>query len=183
MEFDITEIDKKLLIRTLFAHSAPIGLGQAEYDVRKSFGETVDGISDEECEYLLYEYNHNSKRESVFGILDYHKGKPMKLNFFRKRNGRIITSSDSYDARNGRYRFLEAMLNTFHLDEIKITKKGYRQFVMTDLPSDLERTKEQNKTFKDLLKNMTEKREYFGKYWEFDLNKAEYKQPFMELIK
>ena len=183
MVFDITNIDKKLLIRTLFAHSAPIGFGQAEYMVRKSRGEIVDGITDQECEHLLYEFNHSSERTAGFGILDYHKGKPMKLNFFRKQNGRVIVSSDSYDARNGRYRFLEAMLNTFHLDEIKINKKGYRQFVMTDLPSDLERTKEQKKMFRDLLKNMTEKREYFGKYWEFDLDKTEYRQPFMELIK
>ena len=183
MEFDITDIDKKLLIRTLFAHSAPVGLGQAEYDVRKTFGEVVDGISDKECDNLLGEYRYISERDKIFGILDYHKGKPMKLNFYRNKNERVVTSSDSYDVRNGRYRFLEAMLNAFNLDEIKITKKGYRQFVMVDLPSDLVRTKEQKKMFMDLLKNMTEKREYFGKYWKFDLDKAEYRQPFMELIK
>ena len=180
MEFDITDINKKKLIRTLLVHSVPIGLGQAENDFRKSFGEVNDGISDEECEYLLAEYNYNSERDSLFGILDYHKGKPMKLNFYRKRNGRVVTSTDSYDARNGKYRFLEAMLNAFHLDEIKITKKGYQQFIMTDLASDLERTKEQARMFRDLLKNMTEKREYFGKYWRFGLDKAEYRQPFME---
>jgi|25_taG_2_1085351.scaffolds.fasta_scaffold00995_9 uncharacterized protein YegP (UPF0339 family) len=30
----------------------------------------------------------------------------MKLNFFRKQNGQVIVSSDDYDTRNGRYRFL-----------------------------------------------------------------------------
>lgn len=163
MEFDITEIDKKLLIRTLFAHSAPVGLGQAEYIVRKSHGEVVDGISDEECEYLLNEFNHSSERPAGFGILDYHKGKPMKLIFFRKQNGRVIVSSDSYDARNGRFRFLEAMLNIFHLDEIKITKKGYRQFVMTNLPSDLVRPKEQKKNVSGIIKKYDRKKRVFWK--------------------
>ncbi len=36
MEFDNTEIDKILLIRTFFAHSALVGLRQAEYIVGKS---------------------------------------------------------------------------------------------------------------------------------------------------
>lgn len=180
MEFDITDIDKKLLIRTLFAHSAPLGLGKAEYDVRKSRGQVVDGIGDEECGYLLSEYNSSYERPAGFSILDYHKGKPMKLNFFRKTNGKVVVDSDSYDARNGKYRFLEAMLNTFLIDEIKITKKGYRQFTMVDLPSHLERPKEQNKMFKDLLKNTEQKKNEYGKFWEFDKSKVNYMPPFMK---
>ena len=69
------------------------------------------------------------------------------------------------------------------MDEIKITKKGYRQLVMTELPSNLERTKKENKIFRNLLKNTVEKRTNFGKHWEFDIEKAEYSQPFMNLIK
>jgi predicted CopG family antitoxin len=71
------------------------------------------------------------------------------------------------------------MLNTFHLDEIKITKKGYQQFLMTDLPSELERNKEEKKLFRDLLRNLTEKKENFGKYWEFDLEKVDYTPSIM----
>lgn len=183
MEFDITDIDKKLLIRTLLAHSSPIGLGRAEYKFRKSIGEVVDGISDLECEYLLSEFNNSTERSAGFGILDYHNGKPMKLNFYRKTNGKVIVSSDSYDVRNGKFRFLEAMLNTFFLDEIKITKKGYRQFVMTDLPSDLERTKEQNKFFRDLIKNTIQKKDNYGKFWGFEKGKVEYKSAIMKIVK
>jgi len=130
MEFDITNLDKKLLIQTLFAHAAPLSLGKEEYKKGKQRGENVDGLTDEECEMMLNEFNH-----LVVGgikILDYHKGKPIKLVFYKNKNGRILSDSCSYDARNGMFRFFEAMLNIFSLDEILITKKGYKSYV--DIP-------------------------------------------------
>ena len=88
MEFDITHLDKKQLIQTLFAHSAPLNLGKAEYNIRKARGENVIGLSDEECEMILLEFNEFDT--GGLRILDYHKGKPMKLVFDKKRNGRIL---------------------------------------------------------------------------------------------
>ena len=81
--------------------------------------------------------------------------------------------------KNGKYRFLEALLNTFMIDEIKITKKGYRQYYMKHLPSQLIRPKEQNEIFKNLLKNMTRGEDEFGKHWIFDESKVTYKPPFL----
>jgi len=182
MEFDITNIDKKLLVKTLIAHSNTIGLGKEEYKFRKSFGEIVDGINDIECDYILSEYNNSKKGRSHFEILDYYKGKPIKLNFYRNSKGKVLVNTDSYDVRNGKYRFLESMLNTFFLDEIKIIKKGYRQFLMTDLPESLKRNKEQNKLFRELLKNTDLKKDNSGNFWAFN-KKAKYQSPIMKLVK
>lgn len=179
MEFDITNIDKRLLVQTLFAHSAPLGLGQAEYSVRKKWGENVDGLTDEECNEMLRDFNNSYAHSESFHIADYHKGKPMKINFYRNKNGRIIVDSGSYDSRNGKYRFLESMLNIFSLDEILITKKGYRHFIMTDLPEHLIRPKEQEAIFKNLLKNIIQKENELGKYWAFDESNVSYKPPFL----
>lgn len=181
MEFDITNIDKRLLVQTLFAHSAPIGLGEAEYKVRKDRGENVDGLTDEECNFMLYEFNNSHSLSESYKIADYHNGKPMKLNFYRNKNGRVIVDSGSYDARNGKYRFLEAMLNIFSMDEIQITKKGYRHYIMTDLPDYLVRPKAQDEMFKELIKNTIQKENQFGKYWTFDESRVSYTPPFMQL--
>ncbi len=34
MEFNITQLDKVLLIQTLYTHSSPIGLGKIEYNLK-----------------------------------------------------------------------------------------------------------------------------------------------------
>jgi len=178
MEFDITTLDKNLVIQTLFAHSAPKYLGKVEYDYRKKLGDTVDGLTDEECEMILApfeELNH----EGNIRLLDYHKGKPMKMNFEKKRNGRILLDTNSYDMRNGLYRSLEAFLNIFNLDEIFITKKGYRLFSKADLDKDLIRTKEQDEMFRNILKNTIPKQYSYGKYCSIDESKVSYTPPFM----
>jgi hypothetical protein len=180
MEFDITYLDKKLLIQTLFAHSEPLNLGKEEYTIRKKRGENVDGLTDEECESILY--NFNQLDIGSIRILDYHKGKPMKLVFDKKRNGRVLVDSDSYDERNGKYRFFEAMLNIFSIDEIYITKKGFKQFTFSNIPKRLTRSKEQEEKFKTLLRNLIEKKGRLGKYWIIDENKVSYTPPFLQSL-
>ncbi len=177
MEFDITFLDKKLLIQTLFAHSAPLMMGQFEYAFRKFNDDNVDGLSDEECEIILHEFNH--LKSGHIKLLDYHKGKPMKLIFSKNSRGRILVSSDNYDVRNGKYRFFEALLNIFSIDEILITKKGYRNFVMSDLHEHLIRPKAQETIFRNLLKNLVSSENNFGKHWIIDENKVQYKSPFL----
>ncbi|MEZ4906061.1 MAG: hypothetical protein R2771_00030 [Saprospiraceae bacterium] len=180
MEFDITHLDKNLLIKTLFAHSAPLNLGAAEYIARKNYGDNVDGLTDEECEFMLRDYYKLSSGH--IRILDYHKGKPMKVDFNKKGNGRVIIDSDAYDERNGKYRFFEALLNIFSIDEIFITKKGFRRYSFSKIPEHLIRTKEQEKVFKDLLKNTIEKESNLGKYWIIDESKSSYKNPLLQSI-
>jgi len=177
MEFDITHLDKKLVIQTLFAHSSPLSLGEAEYDFRKHKGDNVDGLTDGECELILlqfYDLDSGNIR-----LLDYHKGKPMKLNLEKKLNGRILVDSSNYDARNGKYRFFEAFLNIFSLDEILITKKGYKRFSMSDLEKELIRPKQQEMIFKNILKNTIQRENEMGKYWSIDEGRVEYASPFM----
>lgn len=180
MEFDITTIDKTLLVKALIAHSSPLRLGKAEYDTREKLGELVDTITDEECELALMEFNYSNDQPRGFRIFDYYKGQPIKLVFYRNRNARVLVSSDYYDARNGKYRFLEAMLNTFSLEEIKITKKGYRPLIFTDLPEHLVRPKTQENEFKLMLKNTLSTRYHLGRYWSFDTDKVVYKPPYMQ---
>lgn len=177
MQFDITHLDKKLVIQTLFAHSAPLSLGQVQYEVLKIRGDNVDGLTDDECEEILAEFNDLS--EGHLRLLDYHKGKPMKLIFEKKKDGRVLVDTDSYDARNGEYRFFEALLDIFSIDEIFITKKGYRQFTLTDLQDHLKRPKEQLKKFKNLLRNTLQVDKNGHKYWVIDETKAEYKSNYM----
>lgn len=176
MEFDITKIDKVLLIQTLFSHSAPLGLGKAEYDTRRKGGQNVEGLTDDECYILLYDFNNND--EEFCSIADYYKGKPIKLNFQRKKNGRILVDSDRYDSRNGKFRFFEAMLNIFSLDEIYITKKGYGHYALEDLTDDQKRPPEEEIIFKGLLKNTVKATNDYGKYWLIDEKKVSYKSAF-----
>jgi len=106
----------------------------------------------------------------------------MKLVFERKSNGRELIDSDSYDERNGKYRFFEALLNIFSTDEVFITKKGFRQFAFTNIPEHLIRSKEQEDLFKNLLKNTVEKRNDYGKYWVIDESKIKYIPPFLKSL-
>lgn len=178
MEFDITNLDKRLLIQALFAHSAPRGFGIEEYKFRDKVGDNVDALTDEECDIILLELN--DKELGSIRLLDYPKGKPMKLDLYKKNNGRILASTEGYDYRNGKYRYFEALLNIFSMDEILITKKGYSAYSMSSLPEDLIRPKEQETIFKNLLKNMVQKENEFGKYWVIDESKIKYTPPFME---
>ncbi len=177
MEFDITQLDKTLLIQTLFLHSNPIGLGKIEHGIRRRFNDNVDGLSVEECQEFLVQFDNDNSTSKTFFIVDYCKGKPIKINFYRNKNGRVIVDSGSYDSRNGKYRFLEAMLNIFSIDEILITKKGYRLFVISDIPNDLVRPKEQEKKFKEIIMTSTLHENAYGKHWVIDETKVSYKSP------
>lgn len=180
MRFDITNIDKNLLLRALFAYSSPIGYGKEEYKARKSWNENVEGLTDLECDQILSEFNLNES--GVFYILDYHKGKPMKLNFYRKTTGQVIVDSEAYDVRNQKYRFLEALLDTFDEEEIIIIKKSYREFTFLDLPKNKIRTYQEDKIFRDLIKNSIKNNGVYGRYWSINSEKSEYTSPAMKLF-
>ncbi|CAM1345109.1 hypothetical protein [Tenacibaculum amylolyticum] len=179
MEFDVTNLDRKILLRALFAYSSPKGLGNIEYTFRESQNENVEGLSDIECEEILYELE--KMKSGTIRVLDYHKGKPMKLDFKKKDNGQIKISTTAYDQRNGKYRFFEAILDTFLEEEIIITKKGYGG--ITSFPKiELSRSKEQVKLLKSILSNSVLSENKNGRYWKIDSSKKEYKSPSIQLF-
>jgi hypothetical protein len=144
----------------------------------KRLGDNVYGVTDDECEIILAEFNDLDK--GYVKLLDYHKGKPMKLFFEKKVNGRVLASSNGYDSRNGKYRFFEAVLNVFLLDEILITKKGYKQFTLADLSEDQILPKEKEDMFKSILKNTIKMENDYGKYLAIYETKVNYTPPFMK---
>lgn len=177
MEFIITDLDKVLLIQALYAHADAHGIGRAEYAVKDFKGLLVSGIPIQECKELLEIADANGHSEKV---VDYHNGKPVKLGFHFRRNGGIITSSSAYDERNGKYRFLEALLNVFNLDEIMITKKGYNEFLTDSFKKKGTKQPEAKMIeFAYMLKNTVKVKDGHGTYWKFDLNAINYKPPFM----
>lgn len=179
MVFDITNLDKKLLIKALYAHATPVGLGVVEYTVKDLKGVNIDTISDYECERRIAEFYQSTDLGS-HKIVDYYNGVPVKLFFYRKDTKQILTSSASYDERNGKYRFLEALLNTFALDEIITKTKGYRNSVGTgmDWPFHKER-KNEVRLIKNLVSKLVKKSGSKGRYWIFD-DQTVYTPPFMK---
>jgi hypothetical protein len=178
MEFIITDLDKVLLIQTLYAHADARGLGRVEYTAKDFNGLLVSGIPIHECKELL---QIAEEKEHRVRVVDYHNGKPIKLGFHFKRNGEIMTDSSAYDDRNGRYRFLEAILNIFNLDEIMITKKGYNEFLNEKFKT--KGTMQPEATmieFTYMLKNMKKVKDHRGTYWKFDTDVINYRPTFMK---
>jgi len=177
MEFDVTNLDKVFLIQTLYAHAEPAGLGKAEYSVRDKRGENIVGLTTEECEEIL-------KRDTpdlTTSLIDYCKGKPIKLSFDHRPTGKIFVSSSGYDSRNGRYRFLEALLNVFDLSEIIIIKKGYPQHLNEMIEDCTNRPIEEIIELKNVIQN-TVKYSDNGVYWKIDTTKIDFKPQFMREI-
>lgn len=172
MVFDITNIDLKILTRALIAYSEAKNLGQIEYLVRKYHKDLVDSISDEDIEFELQGFKNLN--EGSYRLFDYYKGKPIKLDLRKKSNGRIIAYSSGYDTRNGKYRFLEVLLDFFSHDEIKIVRKGYGHMEDFDFPKN--RTKDEIDMY--ILKNLVDKsikeKDEFGRFWRIDINSVGY---------
>jgi len=169
MKFDITNIDKKKLLKTLFSHSFPTnhGVGKVEYLVRKDRGENVDSLTDEECEDILFNFNtYSDILPQSFRILDYYKGKPIKIVFDKQKNGRILVDSCGYDSRNGKYMFLVAMLNEFPKEEIFIVRKKYLPYTLSEIKDMDYLSKEEEAYFKNIIASSTKKQNSFGSYWQ-----------------
>ncbi|MBP1631279.1 MAG: hypothetical protein H6Q15_2172 [Bacteroidetes bacterium] len=166
MQFDITTIDKKLLLQSLYIGSTACGLGVCEYAIRKTRGENVDTLSDEECETALLEFT--TSNVGNYRIFDYHKGKPLKINFCKKKNGRIIADTYGYDSRNGRYQFFKIMLDTFPINEIKIIKKTYSPNE-DDIKKHENTPSEEIVYYKEKLKLSTKHKDVYGTFWKLSI--------------
>jgi len=174
MRLDITNIDRKMLLKGLLAYASPVGLGIADYNYRKSIRDNVDGLTDDECEELLYEFE--TKDEGYTRVVDYYKGQPIKLDLLKKKSGQIIVDTTGYDTRNGKYKFFEVMLDFFLEDEIIVLTKGYPQHLSFQ---DDDRN---IKPFKSIIKNLISKQGNYGKYWIIDTNHESYINPIRNIL-
>lgn len=175
MDFVINNINKIQLIQAIYIHAAPKGYGELEHKLRNQIGENVEGLTDEECQEIL-EADYENRNGY---LIDYLKGKPIKLDFY-ERSGLTIISTSAYDLRNGKYRFFEAMLNTFSLDEILIYRKNYPRHLLSMINDSSERPPEQNRVFENILKNTVKQHDSLGKYWKIDTEKIAYTPPYMK---
>lgn len=164
MEFDITNTDKVKLLKALYDYADPtIGVGGAEFITRKVRGENVSKLSDLECAIALSDFKESTD-SGCFRIFDYHNGKPMKVVFYRLSTGRVLVSSNNYDERNGKYRFLEAMMSCFPKKDILIVDKSTPRSVDKNDNS----SKEKKNHFRSILHNAKKERNEFGFYWKID---------------
>jgi|GEM_PF-1160191 len=167
MYFDITNIDRIALLQALYAYSEPAGYGQLTYKIKDHLGEQVNGLTLNEAKNLL-----ETAEESVNGIFrvaDYYNGKPLKFSFRKKPNGQIVTSTSGFDTRNGKFRFFEAMLNTFPFDEIIITQKSYPSHIIDQFNIEsLKRPEHQEKLFKKLISTATKHKNKNGMFWRLN---------------
>ena len=164
MTFDITTIDKKKLLKALYKYSVPIGCGTAEYEWMASKGKNVELLSDDDCENALKEFNIHENE--YYRLFDYHNGKPLKIDFCNKKNGRVIANSNGYDSRNGIFSFLIVIINTFGMEEVKIINKSYTSYENSEMKMYDRPTKEEIVYYRNLIKTSIQKENHFGKFWQ-----------------
>jgi hypothetical protein len=164
MKFDITNIDKKSLLKALYSFSTPKGMGVVEFDKSNN----IENLSDSECDEMLLEFTKSTKG-GIFTIADYYKGKPLKIFFNKSKKGRITVSADGYDSLNGVYSFFDIMLKTFLFDEILVTKKWSALFVNKPSKNDFSAYKRYS-LFVQMIKNAVECHNDYGRYWQIQKN-------------
>jgi hypothetical protein len=177
MVFNVTKLDKIRLLQTLYIHADPKGYGNMEYAFNDVIGKNVEGLTEEECASLL----KMDTPELNGYLVDYYNGKPIKFDFEHRPNGDVWVSSIAYDISNGRYRFLEALLYVFNLDEIIITNMDYPPQLDALLDDHTKRAFEETL----LIENILEQTILYsdnGMYWKLDPNTVDYKPPFMRGI-
>lgn len=174
MVFNVSKLDKIRLLQTLYIHADPKGYGNMEYAFNDVIGKNVVGLTDEECASLL----KMDTPELNGYLVDYHNGKPIKLYFEQGTNGNVLVSSNAYDVSNGRYRFLEALLYVFNLDEVVMTDKEYPPHLEDLLDEHTKRAFEETILIENIL-DQTIMYSDNGMYWKFDLHMVDYKPPFM----
>ena len=151
MIIDVTNLDKKLLIRSLYDLASPKGMGIVEYSAKEMDGVKVHDISDYDCSIMLtvfemisqeqhlQEVNEMKEEEEDFDLIDsgvgakiadYLNGIPLKLDLYRPYGdyNKIYTYSNAYDIRNGLYLFLEALIKNFPLEDFVIIEKEYPNY-------------------------------------------------------
>ncbi len=155
MIFDITDLDKIALIKSLFHFAV---------------GDSCVSISNEECKDFLEKFSQ--KRVKQGDIIDYYNNKAIKLHVFEK-NSRWLAFAEDYDEQNGLFRFFEAMLNTFLLKDIIVVKKNHSFDSIQIEKQTFNRPKKELVIFKNILKGYVSKSDLFGRYWALEEIKRE----------
>lgn len=149
MIIDITELDKIQVLQALYINGNPKGYGKATYAIKG-----VEGLSIQEAADILKKgaEKRNSTRRSGHTI-DYVNGVPIKWDGIEK-NGRYLLYINGYDFRHGNFKALDAIYNTFLVDEFSIVRKGYGDVMVSgNKPESKERFSiERDIKYKALLK-------------------------------
>ena len=177
MTFDITKLDKVTLLQALYIHADPKGYGIYQYNQKNALGKNVIGLTNEECGNIL----GTAKSEFNGYLVDYVNGKPIKLDFNVQENGDIWVNSNAYDISHGRYRFFEALLSVFDLEEIAITDKDYPHGLDELLDTATTREDYETQILKNILEQTIERSDN-GTYWTLDCDNIFYTPPFMRSI-
>jgi len=142
MKFDITNIDPKRLHDALVEFNT----GKCDLSVLLQYDRLIEKID---------------KSSNIFNLYKGIGEDNTRLWIWKKDNGQILADSEHYDARNGKYTFLDAMLSKFTMDEILIIQKEYSY----QFKSDNHRPQERMDYLVNLLKTAVEKENEMGTYW------------------
>lgn len=144
MKIITNKIDRILLLQTLFYHGKQKGLGKLVKDPEMTENDAIDLLNGKE-------------EDKVSGLLiDYYDGVPMKIEFCKDKSGDEFIDTSDYDYAHGEYRFLEAMLNSFDLSEIVISKRVYDSEMKTYIR---EKPNQHKEEIEELLKAMIKRQE------------------------
>ncbi len=119
MIFNLADLDLVRVLQTLYRHALQAGMGIPTY---QKIG--TQELSREECEELLMNGAKTIGDYSVITV-DYVKGKPIKFEFLVDKK---LAHATSYDVRNGKYRFLEALIYEFGNETFIIKRKRYEPY-------------------------------------------------------
>lgn len=140
MVFDLKHLDLVRVIQALFRSSIPAGIGIAHHLIEGS-----EQLTRTECEELLMNGAKTIGTRSVI-LIDYVKGRPIKFDFVTTTG---LAYATAYDTRNGKYRFLEALIEEFGKDSIVIKRKKYPPYTSFD---DILQRKEQIKEWEKIMR-------------------------------
>lgn len=173
MQINITNLDKILLLQTLYVHADPKGYGIKQYQRGLEKGQPVEGLSVKECEILL-----SGSEQSSGYLVDYYNGKPIKLSWENTFAGQQLVHTLPYDAAHGRYRFFEALLNVFDPEEILITDREYDSIQFKIFLENHENRIIEYKLI-SILQNSIYYTDKKDGYWKINSEDADYRSSFL----
>jgi hypothetical protein len=119
MKFNIKHLDLVRVVQTLYRHALPVGLGIGE-----NIASGIKKLPIEEVETLLLNGTrvYPGRKNITVITIDYVHGVPLKFEYVIQTG---ITYATDYDVRNGKYMFLEALIDEFGSKNIIIVRKSY----------------------------------------------------------
>lgn len=174
MLINITNLDKILLLQTLYFHADPKGYGIKQYRQGLQKGRIVEGLPAKECEGI---FNRNGQHDNGY-LVDYFNGKPLKFGWTTTTSGQQLSHTLPYDAAHGRYRFFEALLNVFDPEEILITDKEYDS-IQDKLFLEIQDKRIIEYKLANILQNAICFTDEKGVYWKINSEDTDYRSAFL----